>query len=82
MYQYINYISIYGTALYCTAVRSVKQNLKIAELLIDHGAELEVIKPSHGTPLMGACYFGYYDTVVLLLKKGQELHATNVMGHR
>ncbi|CCD48914.1 hypothetical protein ACHAPF_008922 [Botrytis cinerea] len=54
MYQYINYISIYGTALYCTAVRSVKQNLKIAELLIDHGAELEVIKPSHGTPLMGA----------------------------
>ncbi|TGO35055.1 hypothetical protein BHYA_0172g00180 [Botrytis hyacinthi] len=26
----------------------------MAELLIDHEAELEFIKPSHGTPLMGA----------------------------
>ncbi|TEY66758.1 hypothetical protein BOTCAL_0133g00160 [Botryotinia calthae] len=69
IYQYINYISIFGTALYCAA-GSREQSLKIAELLIDHGAELELIKPSHGTPLMGACYFGYYDMVVLLLKNG------------
>ncbi|TGO25674.1 hypothetical protein BPAE_0075g00290 [Botrytis paeoniae] len=54
IYQYVNYIGIYGTALYCTAAKSREQNLKISELFIDHGAELEVIKPSHGTPLIGA----------------------------
>ncbi|TGO54977.1 hypothetical protein BOTNAR_0255g00170 [Botryotinia narcissicola] len=52
--MYVNDISVYGTALYRTAATSREQNLKIAELLIDHGAELEIVKPSHGTPLMGA----------------------------
>ncbi|TGO81945.1 hypothetical protein BPOR_0964g00030 [Botrytis porri] len=70
IYQYVNYVSIYETALYCTAAKSREQNLQIAKLLTDHGAELEVIKPSHGAPLMGACYYGYYDMVVLLLEKG------------
>ncbi|KAF7919569.1 hypothetical protein EAE99_008421 [Botrytis elliptica] len=70
LYQYVNYISLYGTALYRTAAMSREQNLKIAELLIEYGAELEIIKPSHGTPLMGACYYGCYDMVALLLKKG------------
>ncbi|TGO46015.1 hypothetical protein BCON_0350g00110 [Botryotinia convoluta] len=54
VYQYVNYISIYGTALYRTAAKSREQNLTIAELPVGHGAELEIIKWSHGTPLMGA----------------------------
>lgn len=73
LYQYVDYISAYGTALYRTAATSREQNLKMAELLIDHGAELEIIKPSHGTPLMGACYYGCYDMVALLLKKGARI---------
>ncbi|TGO09356.1 hypothetical protein BTUL_0168g00030 [Botrytis tulipae] len=68
--QYVNYVSIGSTALYCTAANSQERSLKLAELLIEHGAELEIIKPSHGTPLMGACYHGCYDMVALLLRKG------------
>ncbi|KAF7902945.1 hypothetical protein EAF00_002847 [Botryotinia globosa] len=73
LYQYVNYISANGTALYRTAATAREQSLKIAELLIDHGAELEITKPSHGTPLMVACYYGYYDMVALLLKKGARI---------
>ncbi|KAF7943800.1 uncharacterized protein EAE97_005870 [Botrytis byssoidea] len=70
IYQYVNYIGTFGTALYCTAAKSLEQNLKMAELLIDNGAELEIIKPSHGTPLMGAGYYGCYNMVAMLLRKG------------
>ncbi|TGO80148.1 hypothetical protein BELL_0014g00180 [Botrytis elliptica] len=44
----------------------------IIHLYGNHGAELEIIKPSHGTPLMGACYYGCYDMVALLLRKGAK----------
>ncbi|KAF7864009.1 hypothetical protein EAF04_006974 [Stromatinia cepivora] len=70
MHQYVNYVSLSGTALYCAATSSREQSPEIVKLLIEHGAELEIDKPSHGTPLMGACYFGRYDMVALLLKEG------------
>ncbi|KAI9648079.1 hypothetical protein NHQ30_002708 [Ciborinia camelliae] len=68
---YVNYVGSTDTPLYSAAI-SRKESPELMELLIDYGAELEISNSSHGTPLMGACYFGRYDTVALLLKKGAK----------
>ncbi|APA09492.1 hypothetical protein sscle_05g042620 [Sclerotinia sclerotiorum 1980 UF-70] len=70
MHQYVNYVSLRGTALYCAVTSSAEQSPEMVKLLIEHGAGLKIAKPSHGTPLMGACYFGRYEMVALLLKTG------------
>ena len=40
------------------------------KLLIYHGAEINLVSGPQGTPLIAACYFGAYDSVVCLLKHG------------
>lgn len=73
--QFVNYIGTtyyqgtpHRTPLYCAST-NLKQNPEAVEILLEHGANLELVTPLHGTPLIGACFFGCYDMAVLLLRK-------------
>lgn len=64
-----------------TFMLPAKQKIKIAELLIDKGADKEVIANTHGndegTPLMYASMIGDIEMVKLLLSKGANVNAKN-----
>ncbi|QSZ37582.1 hypothetical protein DSL72_008680 [Monilinia vaccinii-corymbosi] len=77
---YVNHVSEWGTPLYRAAIQPLKAHLRMMELLLNHGADLEIGKPSHGTPLMGACSFGCYESVKLLLRKGAKTTCKNSDG--
>lgn len=73
--QFVNHIGTsheqhYGIALHCALANPRKESPEVIEMLLEHGANLEIVSPSHGTPLMSACYLGRYDMVALLLRKG------------
>ncbi|KAJ6564609.1 ankyrin repeat-containing domain protein [Mycena capillaripes] len=61
----------YHSALYLAS------NEKIAQLLIDNGADVNLEVKLHGTVLIRAAYLGYETIVLLLISKGADL---NVLG--
>ena len=56
-----------GTPLYSAATRPSEN---VIDMLIDAGADLELVGGDHGTPLMGACAMGRLKTVKALMSRG------------
>ncbi|KAL6797086.1 ankyrin repeat-containing domain protein [Trichoderma sp. SZMC 28012] len=48
--------------------------IQMAQLLIDHGADANIVAESHGTALQRASYRGCMDMVKLLLKNGADVN--------
>jgi ankyrin repeat protein len=73
VYQYVNQHSeISGTPLYAAALRG---SIKTMMILIERGAEVNVVGGPLGTPLTGACEMGRAEAVVTLLRQGAKLEA-------
>ena len=53
-----------------------KGYLQIAELLISHGATMDL--PGGDSPLLWACYYGHIDMVKLLIENGANVNATRL----
>jgi hypothetical protein len=67
----------YGSALHL-AVR--EGHVDIAQVLIDRGAEVDVLDPDDLTPLHNAAWNGNLDMAKLLLDAGANLHASTYDG--
>ena len=65
--------SSYGTPLYSAATRPSEN---VIEMLLDAGADLELIGGDHGTPLMGACATGRLGIVKALVGRGARTSYT------
>ncbi len=61
------------TPLYYADYAAEKGDLKIAELLIVHGATVD--RPGGDSPLLRACYYGHIDMVKLLIENGANVNA-------
>ena len=57
------------------------QNIEIATLLLDHGAEVNARQSGDFTPLQGAAQNGQVEMVQLLLDHGAELNLRSSEGH-
>ncbi|TGO60422.1 hypothetical protein BELL_1203g00030 [Botrytis elliptica] len=69
--EYVNHAGEDGAPLYLAAIgKKINTRVECMELLIHHGAEIDLVSGPQGTPLMAACYHGAYDSVVYLLKHG------------
>ncbi|KAH8753280.1 ankyrin repeat-containing domain protein, partial [Diaporthe sp. PMI_573] len=68
----------YGTTPLYSA--SSKGHVSIVELLLDKGADFEVVNGYHQTPLHGAAFGNAAKTVNLLLQRGAPAHARDVLG--
>ena len=53
------------------------KHYQVAELLFQHGADVEVQGPAGHTPLTMACSHGPFDTVRWLLDHGADMHANS-----
>lgn len=53
----------------------------VAKFLIDHAARIDPPAPNGSTPLMLAAYFGYDDTVRMLLDAGADPSQRNALGY-
>jgi ankyrin repeat protein len=54
----------------------------VLELLMDHGADIEMLSPTHGTAVMFACTLGRLDSVKLLVRQGANLNVRCEDGRR
>ncbi|TEY71202.1 hypothetical protein BOTCAL_0099g00290 [Botryotinia calthae] len=69
--EYVNHAGRDGAPLYLAAIgNNFTSRVECMELLIRHGAEVNLVSGPQGTPLIAACYHGAYDSVVYLLKHG------------
>ncbi|KAF7887703.1 hypothetical protein EAF00_009997 [Botryotinia globosa] len=69
--KYVNHAGEDGAPLYQAAIgEKINSRVECMELLIRHGAGINLVSGPHGTSLMAACYYGAYDSVVYLLKHG------------
>ena len=66
----------FGTPLYSAATRPSEN---VIDMLLDAGADLELVGGDHGTPLMGACAIGFLGVVKALVGKGART-STQKMG--
>jgi len=55
-------------------------HVAIAEMLLDAGANIEIIDYTGGTPLISACSEMQLDVMTLLLERGANVSATNIRG--
>lgn len=62
-----------GTPLYAAATTPSE---KVINMLLDAGADLELVGGDHGTPLMGACAAGRLEVVKILVRKGAKTSYT------
>ncbi len=67
----------YGSALHL-AVR--EGHLKIAQLLLEHGAQVDVLDPDDFTPLHNAAWNGNLEVAQLLLEAGADIEASTYDG--
>lgn len=63
----------------CYASYAGDEGIKTIELLIEHGADVNVIEVTDSnkmprSPLMSACYDGFWEGVVLLISKGADVN--------
>ncbi|KAF7883227.1 uncharacterized protein EAF02_005147 [Botrytis sinoallii] len=69
--EYVNHAGEDGAPLYLAAIgKKINTRVECMELIIRHGAEINLVSGPQGTPLMAAYYHGAYDSVVYLLKHG------------
>ena len=68
---------IYGLAL-CKVLHSgwspVQKLIEVASLLLDRGANVNVVAGRYGTALTSAAYRGYEEIVLLLLNRGADVN--------
>jgi ankyrin repeat protein len=62
-------------------VASREGDYRLAEWLIEHGANVNAKTRDGHTALMYACYNRYPEIVKLLLKKGADVHLKSTQGH-
>ncbi|GFO42152.1 ankyrin repeat [Plakobranchus ocellatus] len=62
-------------------VAAIHSDVKIASLLIRHGAKIDVLTVRGSTPLIIACKKGSYDTSRLLLLNGANPNHKGINGH-
>lgn len=60
---------LWGTPLYSAATRPSE---KVIDMLLNAGADLDLVGGDHGTPLMGACAAGRLGVVKILVSKGAK----------
>jgi ankyrin repeat protein len=60
--------------------RSQQDGVRVAQLLLDRGADVNTRRKDHQTPLHVASYFGNVEIVRLLLEHGADLES-NAVGH-
>ncbi|KAF7947339.1 uncharacterized protein EAE97_004588 [Botrytis byssoidea] len=79
--QYVNHAGEDGAPLYLAAMgKKINSRVECMELLIRHGAKINLVSEPQGTPLMAACYYGAYDSVVCLLKHGASTTCKKLNG--
>ena len=69
----------YGTALAAAALRKEWEGTDIVSLLLDRGADINVVAGKYGTALAAAAWSGNTDTMSLLLSRGADI---NIVGGR
>ncbi|CAG0910911.1 unnamed protein product, partial [Cyprideis torosa] len=74
----VNMKEIDSMALYEAAQHG---HTDIVELLIKHGADVNILSTSGNTPLIVACTNGHADVVRVLLKHGANREVHNENGH-
>ena len=65
------------TALYCACVSRRDGRAKVAQVLIDHGANVDIPNRHGITPLMAAVYQLDADLLDVLIRSGANVDATN-----
>ena len=55
-------------------------NVELARLLLDNGADVNAIVPRDETPLINASYFGYFSMTELLVDYGADVNLAVTTG--
>lgn len=62
------------------AMAALNGNVNLAEVLLDHGAHVDVRNRDGSTPLSGAAFLGRSDMLEFLLREGADPDAKNAAG--
>ncbi|TGO47934.1 hypothetical protein BOTNAR_0500g00010 [Botryotinia narcissicola] len=79
--QYVNHAGEDGAPLYLAAIgKKINSRVECMELLIRHSAKINLVSGPQGSPLMAACYYDAYDSVVCLLMHGANTTCKKLNG--
>ncbi|KAF5278805.1 hypothetical protein FQR65_LT03492 [Abscondita terminalis] len=78
--NYQNEFSTGKTPLYIAASWGTDDHLKTIEILLEHGAEIDLTDARRQTPLYVAASWGHLDVVKYLIKSGADLEVKNHEG--
>jgi ankyrin repeat protein len=80
--KYPEHVSAHGGRLVTPLVAALfKEHLQVAELLFQHGADVDVRGSSGNTPLTTACSIGPEDVVPWLLNHGTDVNSPKTGGY-
>jgi len=63
-----------------SALHLATANIKIVEILYEHGANIDIKSDSHGTPMTRAVMLGHLDVVKYLIEKKADINITTLLG--
>ena len=80
--KYPEHIRAHGGQLVAPLVAALfKEHFQVAELLFQHGADVDVLGSSNNTPLTTACSIGPEEVVLWLLDHGANVNFPKTGGH-
>jgi len=64
----------------CSALHLATANIKIVEILIEHGADINMRSDIHKTPMIQAAGLGHLDVVQYLIEKKADINVSTING--